>query len=128
MTWRSLSCGLAAASLVVAGVVLAPNWLTAQSRRTTKEDPLKAEQSQPAKGEVKMETNGKCPVMGHVSPASGRHTAAGALSNADWWPNQLNLRILHQNSPMGNPLGEDFRLRCGVSNPRSGSVKQDQAS
>ena len=125
MTWRSLSCGLAAASLVVAGVVLAPNWLTAQSRRTTKEDPLKAEQSQPAKGEVKMETNGKCPVMGHVSPASGRHTAAGALSNADWWPNQLNLRILHQNSPTGNPLGGDFNYAAEFQKLDLAAVKQD---
>jgi catalase-peroxidase len=49
----------------------------------------------------------KCPVMG--APAGpGRHTAAGAMTNSDWWPNQLNLKILHQNSPKGNPMGEDF--------------------
>ena len=47
---------------------------------------------------------GKCPVM----HASARHTAAGSFSNADWWPNQLNLKILHQNAPMTSPLGEDF--------------------
>ena len=29
-------------------------------------------------------------------------------SNQDWWPNQLNLRVLHQNSPLSDPLGEDF--------------------
>ena len=46
----------------------------------------------------------KCPVM---SPAH-RHTAAGAVSNGDWWPNQLNLQILHQNAPMSNPMGGDF--------------------
>ncbi|RPH82284.1 MAG: hypothetical protein EHM77_03450, partial [Planctomycetaceae bacterium] len=46
--------------------------------------------------------------MGDVSDPSGRHTAAGVHSNGDWWPNQLNLRILHQNSPMGNPMGQDF--------------------
>jgi catalase-peroxidase len=40
--------------------------------------------------------------------SSQRHTAAGALSNRDWWPNQLNLQILHQNSVKGNPMGEDF--------------------
>ena len=50
----------------------------------------------------------KCPVMGAVGPASARHTAAGAMSNRDWWPNQLNLSILHQNSPKGNPMGEGF--------------------
>ena len=47
----------------------------------------------------------KCPVMGE---ASKRHTAAGALSNADWWPNQLNLKILHQNTPVVSPMGGDF--------------------
>jgi catalase-peroxidase len=52
------------------------------------------------------ETN--CPVMGNVSPASARHTAAGAKSNRDWWPNQLNLNILHQNSAKGNPMGKEF--------------------
>ncbi len=51
----------------------------------------------------------KCPVMNQVSPASARHTAAGAMSNRDWWPDQLNLSILHQNSPAGNPLGKDFK-------------------
>ncbi|MHC4945035.1 MAG: catalase/peroxidase HPI [Planctomycetota bacterium] len=37
-----------------------------------------------------------------------RHTAAGAMSAHDWWPNQLNLKILHQNSAKGNPMGEEF--------------------
>ena len=46
----------------------------------------------------------KCPVMG----AFHRHTAAGAQSNADWWPDQLNLKILHQNSSLSDPMGEDF--------------------
>ncbi len=50
----------------------------------------------------------KCPVMGTVAAPAARHTAAGAYSNGDWWPNQLNLRILHQNSVKGNPLGGDF--------------------
>ena len=50
----------------------------------------------------------KCPVMNGVGPATERHTAVGARSNRDWWPNQLNLQILHQNSLKGNPLGADF--------------------
>ncbi|MBX3176204.1 MAG: catalase/peroxidase HPI [Candidatus Hydrogenedentes bacterium] len=49
----------------------------------------------------------KCPVTGQMATPA-RHTAAGSLSNADWWPNQLNLDILHQNSAKSNPLGEDF--------------------
>ena len=49
----------------------------------------------------------KCPVMG--TPASpGRHTAAGSMTTGDWWPNQLNLKILHQNSVKGNPMGGGF--------------------
>jgi catalase-peroxidase len=42
---------------------------------------------------------GKCPVM---------HTSAAARSNRDWWPNQLNLKILHQNSAPSDPMGEAF--------------------
>ena len=37
-----------------------------------------------------------------------RHTAAGAQSNASWWPDQLNLQILHQGSSLSDPMGEDF--------------------
>ena len=46
----------------------------------------------------------QCPVMN----GAHRHTAAGALSNRDWWPNQLNLQILHQNSSLSNPMGKEF--------------------
>ncbi len=35
-------------------------------------------------------------------------TAGRGRSIRDWWPNQLNLRVLHQNSPLSNPMGEDF--------------------
>ena len=51
-----------------------------------------------------MNSESKCPVM---SPAH-RNTAAGGLSNRDWWPNQLNLQMLHQHSSLSNPLGEEF--------------------
>jgi hypothetical protein len=47
---------------------------------------------------------GKCPVMHHAAP----HTTGAARNNRDWWPKQLNLGILHQNPPAGNPLGEGF--------------------
>jgi catalase-peroxidase len=46
----------------------------------------------------------ECP----FAPAAQRHTAAGALSNSDWWPSQLNLKILHQNTPQSNPMDEAF--------------------
>jgi len=46
----------------------------------------------------------KCPVLG----GADRHTAVGSTANEHWWPNQLNLRILHQNSPLSDPMDEDF--------------------
>ncbi|MGO9865429.1 MAG: catalase/peroxidase HPI [Terriglobales bacterium] len=46
-----------------------------------------------------MSTETKCPFT---------HTAAGAATNADWWPNQLNLKILHQHSPMSDPMDKKF--------------------
>ncbi len=48
-------------------------------------------------------TGAKCPV---VHGATGAH--ARTRTNRDWWPNQLNLAVLHQNAPAGNPLGGDF--------------------
>ncbi|SVE27184.1 uncharacterized protein METZ01_LOCUS480038, partial [marine metagenome] len=51
-----------------------------------------------------MTTESKCPVLG----GSHRHTAVGATANQHWWPNQLNLKILHQNPPESNPMGVDF--------------------
>jgi catalase-peroxidase len=46
-----------------------------------------------------MSTEAKCPF---------KHTAAGAPANAGWWPNQLNLKILHQHSPLSDPMDKDF--------------------
>jgi catalase-peroxidase len=51
-----------------------------------------------------MDGESKCPVAG------GPHklTRIGSRSNRDWWPNQLNLGILNQNSPLCDPMGEEF--------------------
>ena len=51
-----------------------------------------------------MSENDKCPITGK----SGRTTAGRGPSNRDWWPNQLNLGILHQHTPAANPMGPDF--------------------
>jgi catalase-peroxidase len=46
----------------------------------------------------------RCPVTGATNPqATGKGT-----TNIDWWPNQLNLKILHQHSRLSNPMGEEF--------------------
>ncbi len=51
-----------------------------------------------------MADESKCPVTG----GSHRTVAGGGTSNRDWWPNQLNLKVLHQHSPLSNPMGGDF--------------------
>ncbi len=43
-----------------------------------------------------------------VAHGKNRPTLAGSRSNADWWPNALNLRLLSPQSPLANPMGEDF--------------------
>ena len=54
-----------------------------------------------------MDDIGKCPVMhGSVTTNSGVST-----TNRDWWPNQLNLSILHQNDKRSNPMSLDFDYR-----------------
>jgi len=51
-----------------------------------------------------MSDEAKCPVMhGNVRPLKG-----GVRMNTDWWPNQLNLKMLHAHSPQANPMGEEF--------------------
>ncbi|WP_044303930.1 catalase/peroxidase HPI [Rhodopirellula sallentina] len=59
----------------------------------------------------------QCPVMGNAAKPAGSvgemashggSMTGGSYSNHDWWPNQLNLQILHQNSLKSNPMGEDF--------------------
>ena len=51
-----------------------------------------------------MSEEAKCP----FSSGAVKHTAAGIPTNATWWPNQLNLKILHQHSPLSNPMSEEF--------------------
>ncbi|MEP7181457.1 MAG: peroxidase family protein, partial [Betaproteobacteria bacterium] len=58
----------------------------------------------------------KCPVM---------HTTVGVKSNRDWWPNQLNLKILHQNSPQSNPMGEAFNYAEAFRKLDLKALKQD---
>ncbi len=48
-----------------------------------------------------MSNEGKCPVMHQTH-------SRGTIANQQWWPNQLNLKMLHQNPPESNPMGEDF--------------------
>ena len=64
---------------------------------------------------------GKCPVM-HAMP---NQATLGAKSNKDWWPNQLNLKILHQNSLLSNPLGPNFDYAKAFKSLDLHALKQD---
>ncbi|MDQ3535967.1 MAG: catalase/peroxidase HPI, partial [Bacteroidota bacterium] len=52
-------------------------------------------------------------------------TAGRGTSNRDWWPNALNLKILHQHSPLSNPMGEDFNYAEEFNSLDLNTVKQD---
>ncbi len=58
----------------------------------------------------------KCPVP---------HTSIASRSNQDWWPNQLNLKLLHQHSPLSNPMGEDFDYAEAFKTLDLDALKQD---
>ena len=68
-----------------------------------------------------MTTESKCPVLG----GSYRHTAVGATANQHWWSNQLNLKVLHQNSPQSDPMGEAFNYAEEFKTLDLDALKQD---
>ena len=68
-----------------------------------------------------MATEAKCPVM-HGT------TNVGMRSNSDWWPNQLNLRILRQNSPQSDPMGEAFNYAEEFKKLDFKALKKDLAA
>ncbi|CAN7597362.1 catalase/peroxidase HPI [Rhizobium sp. LjRoot98] len=71
--------------------------------------------------DAKVEKTGKCPVMhGSLTSNSGEGT-----SNREWWPNQLNLKILHQNSALSDPMGVGFDYAEAFKTLDLAAVKQD---
>ncbi len=64
-----------------------------------------------------MSEESKCPVH--------RQTAGGGTTNQDWWPNLLNLDILHQHSGKSNPMGEEFNYREEFKKLDLAAVKKD---
>ena len=69
-------------------------------------------------------TAGKCPVM----HGAGSQTTSAARSNRDWWPNQLNLKILHQHSAKSNPMGADFSYAEAFKKLDLAALKADLAA
>jgi catalase-peroxidase len=67
------------------------------------------------------ETGGKCPVMHGVRTVM----TGGSRSNRDWWPNQLNLSVLHQNSPLADPMGPDFDYAAEFTSLDLAAVRRD---
>jgi len=68
-----------------------------------------------------MNKESKSPVMGR----DHKHKAGGGRSNRDWWPNQLNLYVLHQHSSKSNPMGEDFNYAKEFKKLDLQAVKKD---
>ncbi len=68
-----------------------------------------------------MTTENKCPVM----HGPDRQKAGGSFSNQHWWPNQLSLKILHQNPPMMNPMGKEFDYAETFKSLDFGALKKD---
>ena len=67
-----------------------------------------------------MDDESKCPFTGgnHRHPTEGR-------SNRDWWPNQLNLKVLQQNPPMADPMGEEFNYAEEFTSLDLDALKKD---
>ena len=68
-----------------------------------------------------MDNAGKCPVMHGAQTTTGK-------SNMDWWPNALNLDILHQQDSKTNPLGNDFNYRAELKKLDVAALKKDLES
>jgi catalase-peroxidase len=71
------------------------------------------------------DSEAKCPVM-HGPHAT--HTAVGSTANQHWWPNQLSLKMLNQNSPLIDPMGDDFDYAEEFETLDLAAVKADLAA
>ena len=74
----------------------------------------------PKNQEQNMSAEAKCPVTRRRSQTH----VAGAPTNAGWWPNQLNLKILHQHSSLSDPMDKEFNYARGIQEPRPGCRDQ----
>jgi catalase-peroxidase len=68
------------------------------------------------KGDHHMAAEGQCPF---------KHTARGGTTNRDWWPEQLNLKLLHQQSPLSDPMGKGFDYAEEFKSLDLAAVKKD---
>ncbi|MBG6244375.1 catalase/peroxidase HPI [Candidatus Symbiopectobacterium sp. 'North America'] len=68
-----------------------------------------------------MTTESKCPFSGGGS----KPTASNGTRNQDWWPNQLSLKVLHQHSPLSDPLSKNFNYAAAFNSLDLAGVKKD---
>jgi len=66
-----------------------------------------------------------CPVTGKAISQAEGSMAAGGYTNRDWWPNQLNLQMLHQNSAKSSPMAADFNYAEEFQKLDLAAVKKD---
>ncbi len=68
-----------------------------------------------------MASTGGCPVLA----GTDRQAASGTVANQRWWPNRLNLRVLHQNSALSDPMGDNFDYAAEFAKVDLDELKQD---
>jgi len=124
MAMRSYHGGFVVAALVAVAACLSLRTSQAEDNKKPAGEKTKTSPTALLKEEGK-EDAAFCPVMGKVAPPSERNTAAGMRTNADWWPNQLRLEILHQNSELSNPLKKDFNYAEEFSKIDLDELKKD---
>ncbi len=75
-----------------------------------------------SKNSYNVNAGGKCPFTGGMA---GRKTAGNGMSNREWWPNELKVNILRQNSDLSDPMDADFNYAEAFSKLDLAAVKQD---
>jgi catalase-peroxidase len=73
---------------------------------------------------IQMDGDSKCPVD-HAGSGQKKTAQVLKMSNGQWWPNQLSVQILHQHSPLSNPMGQDFNYAEAFKTLDLQAVKQD---
>ena len=68
-----------------------------------------------------MDSDSKCP----FASGAPKNAVAGAATNADWWPNQLNVKLLNQNCPLSDPMGQEFNYAEAFNSLDLNAVVQD---
>ena len=130
--WTTHECRLAYVALwFIIGCSLATPTATCEENERSDDDKTVA--IQPVPHPTTLTAGVKCPVTGLTTRIAGQPSPRRAngpdltpgWSNREWWPNQLNLQILHQNSPLANPMSRDFDYSEEFKKLDLNALKQD---